>query len=184
MKSRPSCFLLVPKGCLILEVSEGCMILSLQELGIAWVAGVIYHRPEVENHFVAERHDIAKPRLRLDSPKRWSILLDPSKGQLGFPKRRWRLLDLSKGRLDFSKGLYLPKGGLILEVSCQNVSDLAPRLDIPCLSLPEKQNLLSVISGRCPRRLGIEGVAGVVGRRTVAGVVGRRSGVEFSFTTG
>ena len=143
VKSRPY-FLVVPKGCLILEVSEGCMILSLQELGIAWVAGVIYHRPEVENHFVAERHDIAKPRLRLDSPKRWSILLDPSKGQLGFPKRRWRLLDLSKGRLDFSKGLYLPKGGLILKVSCQNTSDLAPSVEMLRFSSSKYWNILSV----------------------------------------
>ena len=63
----------------------------------------------------------------------------------------------------------------MLKVSCQNVSDLVLGLDIPCLSLPEKQNLLSVISGRCPQRLGIEGVAGVVGSRTVAGVVGRRT---------
>ena len=52
---------------------------------------------------------------------------------------------------------------------------------------------LSVISGQCPQRLGVEGVAGIidrrtvagiVGRRTVAGIVGRRTGVEFSFITG
>ena len=50
----------------------------------------------------------------------------------------------------------------MLEISRQNISDVAPRLDLLRLDFPEKQILNSFSWRKCSLRLGIVGAAGVI----------------------